>query len=147
MNARAIAACLAAATLTATVAGCATPRPEAPGEVVTMPDPARTRAPAAPLVPEAPALPRVVLIPGPSAESFVGQPVADIEAVIGLPSLVRREGSAEFRRYDVGEDCRAYVVALPEGGTVLSVDTGARVQGLRAPSFEDCTAREGFAGS
>ena len=146
MTTRAIAACLLAASLAAGLTACATPLPE-PREPVVMPDPVATRPPAAPLLPEAPALPQVVLIPGPSPESFVGQPVADIEAVIGLPDLVRREGGAEFRRYDLTEDCRAYVVALPEGGTVLSVDTGARVQGMRAPAFEDCTARQGFAGS
>ena len=139
-------AALAGCLLAATLAACATPRAEAP---TRLPDPVAVPAPAdtAPDLPDAPALPEMVLIPGPAAESFVGQPVADIETLIGAPALVRREGNAEFRRYDVRDDCRAYVVALPGGGTILSVETGGAVQGAPAPAFEDCTAREDFAGS
>jgi hypothetical protein len=127
------AAALAALVLAASLAGCASapPKPdlttaEAAGNAPT--------APAAPLPP--------VIVPGPSPDTFVGEPVAALEALLGEPALVRGEGLNEFRRYDVTEDCRAYAVVVPAGGTVESLTTGASVAGAPAPRFEDCTARE-----
>ena len=133
---------LAALALAATLAGCATPPREAPGALVLPAPPLPEEA----ALPAAPALPRVVVVPGPPAATFVGAPLAQIEALLGAPALVRREGAAEYRRYDVRADCRAMVLALPDGGTVLSVDTGPAVQGAPKPTFEDCTATEGFVG-
>lgn len=143
---RALAALALAASLPLT--GCATTDAPAP---VSRRDMEAVPVPEAPLptretLPAPPPLPQVVRVPGPSPDRFLGAPVADLEAVTGPPALVRREGSTEFRRYDLTTDCRAYVVALPDGGTVLSLETGASVQGLPAPAFEDCTAREGFVG-
>ena len=154
-NPRAIAGCVLAASLTMSLAACATPGPDAPvtrrtDDPAVLPAPDASPLPAPPEgagLPPAPALPEVVIVPGPPADDFVGAPLADLEAVIGTPALVRAEGTMEFRRYDLGPDCRAFVLALPDGGTVLSIDTGAAAQGDPAPAFEDCTAREAFAGS
>ena len=132
-------ACLA--TLVAAT-GCATPAREG-GEATVLPVPA---LPDRASLPSAPPLPVKVIVPGPAAAQFVGGPLSAIEGVLGAPALVRSEGTTEFRRYDLG-DCRAYVLALPQGGTVLSVETGASVQGAPEPRFEDCTATERFVGS
>lgn len=101
-------------------------------------------APAAPLPAEA-AVP--VLLPGPPASVFIGRPVADLEAVLGPPALVRQEGPNEFRRYDVTETCRALAVVVPAGGKVMSLTAGPSVQGAEAPAFEDCTASSVTVGS
>ena len=77
--------------------------------------------------------------PGPKAERFLGQPVARLEAVVGAPALVRREGANEFRRYDLG-DCRAMAIVMPAGGTVRERTTMASIAGVPAPPFERCTA-------
>lgn len=137
----------------ATLAACATPGTDAPASGGGPKEP--TAAVSVPVAPEAlatpapasPALPQVATIPGPAKEGFIGRPVADLEELLGAPALVRREGATEFRRYDISVDCRAYVVARPGGGMVLSVETGAALQGAPKPRFEDCTAREAFIGS
>ena len=142
---------LALAAGAATLAACTTTNPEAPvtrrADEVVIPAPSVAAVPGADALPEAPALPDLVRVPGPAKDAFLGRPVSDIEALLGRPALVRREGGTEFRRYDVSADCRAYVVALPNGGTVLSVETGAPIQGMPPPRFEDCTARETYVGS
>lgn len=78
-------------------------------------------------------------LPGPAAEIFVGQPVSRLEAVVGPPALVRREGANDFRRYDL-ENCRVYAVTAPAGGRVQTVSTGALVAGQAAPTFSSCTS-------
>lgn len=142
---------LPALALAATLAACATTDPDAPvtrrNAERALPPNVVAAVPEADRPVEAPALPRLVRRPGPAADVFVGRPVTALEELIGLPALVRREGSTEFRRYDITEDCRAYVLALPEGGTVLSLETGAAIQGMPDPAFEDCTATEDFVGS
>lgn len=124
-----------------TLAGCATtpdtpveaPAPLPPsGEEVTEGDPiARLLL----------NLPTDSTLLGPTAESFIGQPIAKLEQVTGPAALTRREGKNEFRRYDLGP-CRAYAVVSPAGGNVTSLTTGAAVAGYRAPAFERCTARQ-----
>ncbi|MBB4659977.1 hypothetical protein [Parvularcula dongshanensis] len=120
---------LAASALLATLAACATGGSEAP--IPTPNAAAPTTAPPAP----------PLVMRGPSADSFLGRPVADLEAVLGEPALTRSEGRSEFRRYDVGADCRAYAVVTPPGGAVASLTTGPATRGEDAPAFEDCTAR------
>jgi hypothetical protein len=76
---------------------------------------------------------------GPSPSQFLGRNVSALEAALGRPALVRREGANEFRRYD-RRDCRVFAVVTPAGGTVSSLSTGPVTQGDAAPSFEACTA-------
>ena len=148
---RALAAPALAATLCGGLVACATTDPDAPvtrrSAEPPLPPAVVTALPGADQLPASPDLPTPVRRPGPAKDLFVGRPVSALEDLIGRPALVRREGSTEFRRYDVNEDCRAYVLALPGGGTVLSLETGAAIQGLPDPAFEDCTATEAFVGS
>ena len=147
---RALAASALAATLAAPLGACTTTGPAAPvtrGAEAPLPATTVAAVPGADRPPASPDLPRLVRRPGPAKDAFVGRPVGALEELIGPPALVRREGGTEFRRYDVTEDCRAFVVALPDGGTVLSLETGAAIQGLPEPAFEDCTATERFVGS
>jgi hypothetical protein len=74
---------------------------------------------------------------GPPASAFIGKPVAALDRALGAPALVRKEGSNEWRRYDLG-DCRAYAVVVPAGGNVTSLSTGPSVAGAPVPRFETC---------
>ena len=134
---RVIAVPALAATALAACSTTTAPEPLAP--VTT-----RSAAPAAPVM-AAPVRP--VRVPGPSPDTFIGRPVDALEALLGEPDLVRREGANEFRRYDVSDSCRAYAVVMPAGGNVASLTTGHAVQGVEAPAFEDCTAREVVTGA
>ena len=90
---------------------------------------------------------RPTVVRGPAASTFLGRPVADLEALTGAPALTRREGKGEFRRYDLERGCRAFAVVSPPGGAVVTLETGAAIQGQPAPAFEDCTARASAAQS
>jgi hypothetical protein len=76
---------------------------------------------------------------GPSPQSFVGRPVANLDAFLGAPALKRREGTNEFRRYNL-DRCRAYAIVVPAGGNVTAISTGPLRLGDPAPTFEQCTA-------
>ncbi|MEM0928091.1 MAG: hypothetical protein AAGI89_02255 [Pseudomonadota bacterium] len=85
------------------------------------------------------AKPRKKPRPGPDAAFFLGQPVDELERLVGEPGLTRQEGENEFRRYDLSQ-CRAYAIIVPAGGEVTSLTTGPVVYGDEAPSFRACTA-------
>ena len=77
---------------------------------------------------------------GPDPARLVGRTVAQLEQWTGAPSLVRKEGQNEFRRYDLG-GCRVYAVVAPAGGRVTSIATGPAQAGQPQPAFQQCTAR------
>ncbi|MEM1381539.1 MAG: hypothetical protein AAGH41_13040 [Pseudomonadota bacterium] len=79
-----------------------------------------------------------VVTPGRPAAEFIGREVAELDAYLGAPALVRTEGRNAFQRYDL-ERCRAFAVVAPAGGLVQALNTGPLVSGDPAPSFEDCT--------
>ncbi|GGY51654.1 hypothetical protein [Parvularcula lutaonensis] len=79
------------------------------------------------------------LRPGPDASTFIGREVAQLEALVGRPALIRREGLNEFRRYDLPR-CRVIAIVAPAGGMVQTLTTGPLVSGDAPPSFPSCTA-------
>jgi len=76
---------------------------------------------------------------GPAAGQFIGRPAALLDQALGAPDLVRREGTTEFRRYDIA-DCRAYAI-VGEDGAVSAISTGPAVVGAPAPDFSSCAAQ------
>ncbi|MEM8988696.1 MAG: hypothetical protein AAGC95_18455 [Pseudomonadota bacterium] len=101
---------------------------------VTLTDGERTRfAPKAPEAPEAPAL---------SEADLLGLGAADVEALIGAPALVRREGEGEMRRY-VFSECSLLVFLYPAGegpDKVVYLDAAARASGADKPTVDACLA-------
>lgn len=87
----------------------------------------------------APDAPAALPAPGRDPATFIGSDVAVLDAYLGKPALIRREGRNAFHRYDL-DDCRAFAVVAPAGGLVQALSTGPLNNGEAAPSFEACTA-------
>jgi len=78
------------------------------------------------------------------AADILGQTPADIDAQIGAPDLVRREGNGELRVYR-NAACILHIFAYPNGGvsraTYLEARTGAGR--LTGETRDDCVAKFG----
>jgi len=88
------------------------------------------------IAPTAPAAPAFL------TEDVLGRTAGEIDARLGAPALVRREGAGEFRRYDLAR-CALIVLIYPdtEGRAVAEhAEAGALATDARAPSLEDCLA-------
>lgn len=74
---------------------------------------------------------------------FAGAAPAALDRLLGEPSLVRREGAGEFRRYAF-KDCALIIILYPdEKGAVAvrEIDAAAKVSGERKPDLDQCLAR------
>lgn len=73
---------------------------------------------------------------------FEGRDGAALDALLGEPALVRREGEGEFRRYMLDE-CALLVILYPDDNgerRVARLDAGALVSGAARPDLERCLA-------
>ncbi|MBB5517635.1 hypothetical protein [Amphiplicatus metriothermophilus] len=86
--------------------------------------------------------------PGPAAPVFLrgdvlGRDAAALDALLGAPALVRREGAGEFRRYALA-DCALIVILYPdESGAPAArhLEAAAVRAGAARPDLDDCLAR------
>jgi len=76
---------------------------------------------------------------------ILGKSPSALDLLLGEPSLTRREGPGEFRRYAMGE-CMLIVILYPdENGEprVAHLDAAAQTSGGQKPAVEDCLAGVG----
>ena len=74
---------------------------------------------------------------------FMNRAVEDVDALLGAPALVRKEGEGEFRRYDLAA-CALIVLLYPdEAGVkrVRALHAGAKTATASAPDLDECLAR------
>ncbi len=75
-------------------------------------------------------------------EDILGATSAEIDGLLGVPALTRREGDGEFRRYTLSQ-CELIVVLYPNDQGVrraAHIDTAAKHSGLEKPVLSDCLA-------
>lgn len=87
--------------------------------------------------PVAPAGPVYVL------SDILGAPTEAIDALLGEPALVRREGRGEYRRYGLSA-CTLIVILYPDDQGVVraaQVDAAAHRSGEEKPELDDCLAQ------
>lgn len=73
---------------------------------------------------------------------FLGAPAARIDALLGAPALVRREGAGEFRRYSL-RDCNLIVILYPDeaGASGAShIEATAKQSAGEKPDLDACLA-------
>lgn len=71
-----------------------------------------------------------------------GASAADLDAILGAPALVRREGDGEFRRYALAE-CSLIIVLYPDGSGLLKtreIAAAALRAGAEKPELKNCLA-------
>jgi len=96
-------------------------------------------APAAQAPPAAPSRPAI------NPDDILGQRPDALDQLLGAPSLTRREGQGEFRRYARG-DCTLIVIVYPDDKgepRVAHLAAAARASGAAKPAVEDCLAGAG----
>ncbi len=94
------------------------------------------RPAAAPQQAAAPSTPIYVL------SDILGAPPASIDALLGAPSLTRREGDGEYRRYGLST-CTLIIILYPnDAGAVRAahVDTAAQNASQEKPDLNACLA-------
>lgn len=72
-----------------------------------------------------------------------GAAPAALDRLLGEPTLIRREGEGEFRRYAF-RDCALIVILYPDesgGVAVREIDAAAKVSGEKKPDLDLCLAR------
>ena len=75
-------------------------------------------------------------------DALLGAAPRELEKLLGQPSLTRREGRGEFRRYAM-DRCNLIVILFPDddGETrVVHLDAAARESGAEKPKLDDCLA-------
>lgn len=75
-------------------------------------------------------------------DDILGAPPGALDALLGAPALVRREGKGEYRRYQLRE-CALIVLLYPdEVGAVRAahLDASALASGAAKPDLEACLA-------
>jgi len=85
------------------------------------------------------------LRPAINPDDILGKRPDALDQLLGAPSLTRREGQGEFRRYAMGE-CTLIVILYPdEDGAprVAHLDAAAQTSGAAKPAVEDCLAGAG----
>ena len=75
-------------------------------------------------------------------EDILGQSATAVDALLGEPALVRREGDGEYRRYGLKSCALIVIVAPDETGAprAAHVDAAALVSGEAKPEVADCLA-------
>jgi len=129
----------ALATLLALTA-CAGARAPGPAERQTAPPQARTVTAPANRISPAPSAPKLRI------SDLVGRTPAQIDTLIGIPDLVRREGDGEVRIHR-SNACVLHVFAYPRGGVPQATHIEARTPNgqIVGDAAEECLA--GFAPS
>lgn len=97
---------------------------------------APSEKPAVATKPVAPPPPAYVL------DDILGAPAGEVDAFLGPPALVRREGEGEYRRYGL-KTCTLIVILYPDQtGAVKArhVDTAALKSDQEKPDLETCLA-------
>ena len=77
---------------------------------------------------------------GVSGDSYIGQPAASLEALVGQPAFVRQEMAGEFRRYDLGP-CRVYAVIAENGSgrpVIGSLSISGTLPGAGSMTLQQC---------
>ena len=72
-----------------------------------------------------------------------GRTAAEINAVLGAPGLVRREGRSEFRRYDLAA-CAIIAIVMPDGEGAMrarTIEASALRNGEEKPDLAACLAK------
>lgn len=128
---------LTAAISLAALSACQTPPvPEDPRPAAPTP---QAEAPATPEPRAKPANSRPAAVPARDSD-FLGKPPSALDAALGEPAFVRREGQGEFRRYDTPR-CRVYAVITTENGSrplIRTLSVGSASAAQAAPSLSDC---------
>ncbi|GGD14562.1 hypothetical protein [Aquisalinus flavus] len=78
--------------------------------------------------------------PGISGASYIGQPAASLEALVGQPAFTRKEMAGEFRRYDLGP-CRVYaVISESDSGrpVIGSLSISGTMPGAASMTLQQC---------
>ena len=73
---------------------------------------------------------------------IMGAGVSEIDELLGPPSLTRREGDGEYRRYTL-KQCELIIVLYPDefGAPVAThIDSAAQRAGSAKPDLVDCLA-------
>ena len=94
----------------------------------------------APRVSESPAVPST---PAFVLDDILGAAPDGVDALLGAPTLTRREGDGEYRRYAL-QDCTLIVILYPdETGAIRAthVDAAAQTSGAEKPDLGACLAR------
>ncbi len=97
---------------------------------VDRPQPKPAAAPAEPAAP--------VYVMG----DLLGADAAAVDALLGAPSLTRREGAGEYRRYPLST-CTLVIILYPDDNgapQVAHVDATALKSGAEKPDLEGCLA-------
>lgn len=92
--------------------------------------------------PEPVAVPSEPVAPVYRLDDFLGADPAALDARLGAPSLTRREGAGEYRRYALST-CTLIVILYPdEAGAphVAHVDATALQSGDDKPDLDECLA-------
>lgn len=96
----------------------------------------------APAPPEPVAAPIEPAAPVYQLGDFLGAEPAAIDALLGAPSLTRREGAGEYRRYGLST-CTLIIILYPDDTgvhRVAHVDATALRSGADKPDLEECLA-------
>lgn len=99
----------------------------------TTPDPAPDTVES----PAAPSAPFFVL------DDILGATPDQVDALLGAPTLTRREGTGEYRRYAL-QDCTLIVILYPDetgAARASHVDAAAQSAGAEKPDLSACLAR------
>lgn len=103
-----------------------------------------TSCAAAPEEPAVIALPEEPQGPAYQLNEVLGASADDIDALLGAPALVRREGSGEFRRYGL-KACSLIVILYPDESIGVPTASHVEATALRAgddkPDPEMCLAK------
>ena len=94
----------------------------------------------APRVSESPTVPST---PAFVLDDILGAAPDEVDALLGAPTLTRREGDGEYRRYAL-QDCTLIVILYPdETGAIRAthVDAAAQTSGAEKPDLGACLAR------
>jgi len=87
--------------------------------------------------PAAPSAPVFIL------DDILGATPAQVDALLGAPTLTRREGDGEYRRYAL-QDCTLIVILYPDetgAARTSHVDAAAQSAGADKPDLGACLAR------
>ena len=98
----------------------------------------RHRVPAS----QSPELPPAPLEPIFELDDVLGRRANDVDAILGSPALIRREGNGEFRRYGL-RDCALIVILYPDEQGVVRVahvDAAALRSSAPKPDVQRCLA-------